>query len=466
MKNVTLSQLKAIPAVASVPDDQLQWLINAGNLVELQEGDRIFDKGEPLDKTYIVLQGSFRICTMQNGKLREVAVFEKNTITGYLPFSRGTTTFGYAECIQKSYVLVVPKSKINEAVKLYYELTESLVHIMTSRVRDYTSLQQQNEKMFALGKLSAGLAHELNNPASAITRGAALLHEQVKHLPRLFKEVAALNIPPEKIDSINGLLISKSQQTDRPVLSMMQRADMEDALASWLEDHDINDFDIAENLTEFAFTPADLDHMNNCTPQPQLTAVLSWMNNYLLEEKMVSDIKESSVRISDLVNSVKTFTHMDRDTDKQLIDIHVGIRNTLTMLNYKLRKSNIQVIEDFDLKLPEVMALPGELNQVWTNIIDNAIDAMEITGNGILNIRTQLDGKFVCVYIKDNGPGIPPEQQSQVFDPFFTTKEMGKGTGLGLDVVNRIIHQHSGTVKVTSEPGNTQFIVCFPIKAN
>ena len=154
---------------------------------------------------------------------------------------------------------------------------------------------------------------------------------------------------------------------------------------------------------------------------------------------------------------------MDRDTDKQPLDVHMGIRNTLTMLNYKLRKGNIQVTENFDLKLPLVKAMAGELNQVWTNIIDNAIDAMEINGSGKLEISTKLDRHFVCVYIKDNGPGIPQEMQSQVFDPFFTTKDMGKGTGLGLDVVNRIIRQHNGTVKVTSEPGNTIFTVCFPL---
>jgi signal transduction histidine kinase len=311
-----------------------------------------------------------------------------------------------------------------------------------------------------------GLAHELNNPASAIARGASSLQGKIKQMPVMFKQTAGLNIAPEKIDSINELLISKTHQTNKPVLSMMDRADQEDELADWLADHDIRDFDIAENFTEFGFTPADLDHMNSCTPAPQLQVVLAWMNNYLLAEKMVSDIKESSQRISELVNSVKTFTHMDRDTDKQLLDIHAGIRNTLTMLNYKIKKGNIQVIEDFDLSLPQVRALAGELNQVWTNIIDNAVDAMEENGSGILEIRTRQEGLFVCVYIKDNGPGIPQEVQSQVFDPFFTTKDMGKGTGLGLDVATRIIRQHNGTVKLTSVPGNTEFTVCFPINDN
>lgn len=466
MTETTLEELKAIPVLQEVPVNQLQWLLDAGETMELQQGERMFEVGEPIDKTSIVLEGRIRMCVVQNGKLRELSVMKEQGITGYLPFSRAKNTPGFGECVKKARIFRIPANKIKEATQIHYELTEALVHTMTSRIRDFTSLQQQNEKMFALGKLSAGLAHELNNPASAIARGASSLQGQVKKLPVIFKDVAALNIAPEKIDTINQILISKTHQTDKPALTMMQRADQEDALADWLGDHGIKDFDIAENFTEFGFTPDDLEHMNSCTPMPQLTVVLEWMNNYLLEEKMISDIRESSQRISELVSSVKTFTHMDRDTDKQLLDIHTGLRNTLTMLNYKLKKGNIKFVENFDATLPLVKAMAGELNQVWTNIIDNAIDAMEVNGSGILEIRTQQDGPFVCVYIKDNGSGIPQEMQSQIFDPFFTTKDMGKGTGLGLDVVTRIIRQHNGTVKVSSEPGNTEFVVCFPINDN
>ena len=460
---LTVAELKAIPALQDVPDDQLQWLIDSGDVSEMQPGELLFDVGDPINTTIIILEGTFRICSMQGGKLRELAVVKKDGITGYLPFSRATNAFGFAECVKAARVFKCSADNMKAGIRLHYELTEALVHTMTSRVRDMTSMQQQNEKMFALGKLSAGLAHELNNPASAISRGASSLQGQVKRLPLLFKDVAALNIAPEKLDTINEILISKTHQTDRPVLSMMQRADQEDELTDWLMDHGIKDYDIAENFTEFGFTAGDLEHMNSCTPSPQLNVVLNWMNNYLLEEKMVSDITESAHRISDLVKSVKTFTHMDRDSSKQLIDIHTGIRNTITMLDYKLKKGKIKVVQHFDNSLPQVMALAGELNQVWTNIIDNAIDAMEPQGEGMLEITTQQDRQFVQVTIKDNGPGIPKEMQSQIFDPFFTTKDMGKGTGLGLDVVTRIVRQHNGSVKATSEPGNTEFEVCFPI---
>lgn len=466
MNNVTLDELKAIPAFKDVPDDQLQWFLDAGETIILEEGERMFQQGDPINKTFIVLEGRIRICALQGGKMREVAVIKEHGITGYLPFSRATNSIGYGECLKPTRIFKCTGEKVREATQLHYELIEALVHIMTSRVREFTSLQQQNEKMFALGKLSAGLAHELNNPAAAITRGAASLTAQIHNLPAMFKAIVSLNMEPGKVDKINELLISRAEQTDRPILSMMAKADREDDLADWLMDHEIKRMEFAENLVDFDFKPGDLDHMNACTPAPQLEIVLAWVNNYLLATKMIADIKESSQRISQLVTSVKTFTHMDRDNDKQLLDIHSGIRNTLTMLDYKFKKGNIKVAEEFDLTLPQVKAMPGELNQVWTNVIDNAIDAMEPSGSGTLTIKTQQDRQFVQVSIRDSGPGIPQEMQSQIFDPFFTTKDMGKGTGLGLDVVTRIIRQHNGSVKVNSVPGNTEFIICFPISDN
>jgi signal transduction histidine kinase len=196
---------------------------------------------------------------------------------------------------------------------------------------------------------------------------------------------------------------------------------------------------------------------------PHLSPVLNWVNNNLVTEKMVTDIQEASQRISDLVGSVKNFTHMDRAQDKQFCDIRVGLRNTLTMLNHKIKKGSVTVTEHFDETLPEVKAFIGELNQVWTNIIDNALDAMEGRPDSTLEIQTERDKEFVKVTITDNGPGIPKEDLDKIFDPFFTTKEIGKGTGLGLDVVARIVKQHHGSIKAKSVPGRTAFIVCFPI---
>ena len=220
---------------------------------------------------------------------------------------------------------------------------------------------------------------------------------------------------------------------------------------------------MVESFVDFNFTVADLENFAGHIPKRFLPPVFGWINTVLVTEKMVEDIQESARRIADLVKSVKTFTHMDRGADKQYADIHIGIRNTLTMLGYRKKKGNITVIEDFDLNLPPVKALIGELNQVWTNLIDNAFDAMEANGKGTLTIKTERDKDFVQVSVIDDGPGIPDDIKSRVFDPFFTTKEMGKGTGMGLEVTQRIVNQHRGSIKIKSEPGHTEFIVCFPI---
>ena len=245
---------------------------------------------------------------------------------------------------------------------------------------------------------------------------------------------------------------------------MMDRSDLEDDMVDWLDDHNItNAPDVAENFVDFGVSIAEVEEFLKHIPETYTDSVINWVNNNLVTEKMVQDIEGASRRIADLVGSVKNFTHMDQGHDKQYADIHDGIKNTLTMLLYKIHKGGIELKKDFDKTLPPVKAMIGELNQVWTNLMDNALDAMEPAGKGILELRTRRDKEFVEVSIIDNGPGIPDNIRSQIFDPFFTTKPIGKGTGLGLDVVTRIVKQHRGSIKVNSVPGRTEFIVCFPI---
>ncbi|MEO6150491.1 MAG: ATP-binding protein [Mucilaginibacter sp.] len=464
MNKITVVQLKNIESLKSVPDNQLQWLTDVGHRQGFEPGEHLFNAGDPINNTFFILDGRFRICMLQNGKIREVADFGPGAITGFLPFSRGVNVIGYGECTQKMVALIVPIEQMKEVGKLHYELTEALVHIMTTRVREVTAVLQQNEKMMALGKLSAGLAHELNNPAAAIVRNTSSLKEQIKHLPDLFKQVAAIQLDMDEIEPVNEFIAEVINRPDKPVLSMMQRADLEDDIIDWLEDHEIDNDAMAETLVDMGFSISDLEKLRDQTSAECIAPVLAWVNNNLVTDKLVTDIEEASRRISDLVGSVKNFTHMDRDGNKQVIDIHTGIANTLKMLGYKFKKGNIELVEEYSANVPKVNAMAGELNQVWTNLIDNAIDAMEVNGKGILKITTKKDGDFVQVKIIDNGPGIPEDIKSKVFDPFFTTKEMGKGTGVGLDVVSRIVRQHNGTVKVRSVPGETEFEVCLPLQ--
>jgi signal transduction histidine kinase len=465
MQTVTAEWLQSNEFFLEVPLDQLQWLIDNSQHVEMSEGNYFFKTGDPVKGAYVVVKGRMRLYVLHNREMIEVTVLTPGDISGHLPFSRGINATVNAKVLEDTTVLLLPTEKFREMISRFYELTAALVHVMTNRVRNYTSMQQQNEKMMALGKLSAGLAHELNNPAAAIVRGSETLVKHLQMEPDLFKDVINVKMEASDVDFITGKLFEILQRTDKPRLTLIQKTELEDELRDFLDDNKVeNSGEIAENFLEYGFTCDDMEHFQQHIPDQYLSPVLGWINTNLVTERMVQDIQEASQRIFRLIQSVKNFTHMDQGKGKELIDIHTGIENTLTMMHYKLKKANIEVVEEYDPKLPKVMALVGELNQVWTNLIDNAVDAMEPQGKGKLVIHTEQDHQFARISIVDNGPGIPEEIKNNIFDPFFTTKGIGKGTGLGLDVVMRIIQgQHHGTVKVNSVPGRTEFVVCLPI---
>lgn len=461
---VTPAWLRQIEELEHVPEEQLQWWIDHSAHYEIEEDDFLFKGGEPLSGTFVIVKGRARIYINQVNSVRIIGNFEEKEVVGFLPFSRGRVPSATAQVATRMQIMNFPVEKMKELIVNHYELTEALVHVMTSRVRDFTTMQQQNEKMMALGKLSAGLAHELNNPASAIVRGSTSLLKHLKLVPETFKQVISIRMSEEQVDAVNNIMFGVLARSTKPALTMMERSNLEDDLADCLDNLGVkNHYEVAENFIEFGFTCQDVEDIAALVPKEYRSPVFNWINNNLVTEKMVNDIQESSQRIEKLVGAVKNFTHMDRDHGKEFSDIHSGIRNTLTMLGYKLKKGSIQLVEHYDTNLPPVKAFVGELNQVWTNLIDNAIDAMEVNNSGKLEVTTKREKDSVVVTIADNGPGIPDEIKTRIFDPFFTTKETGKGTGLGLDVVSRIVRQHGGTIKVDSEVGNTVFNVCFPI---
>ena len=465
-QTVTAEWLRSIEVLAEVPPDQLQWMIDNSQCTTLAEGEQLLRPGEPIDGTIILVKGKVRFYLVQKNEVREVSIMLPKDIGGALPFSRATKATVNSKVIEQATIMTLPSAKFREMVARHYELTGALVHVMSDRVRNFTSLQQQNEKMMALGKLSAGLAHELNNPAAAIVRGSESLVKHLQLEPESFKDVINVRMEASDVDFVQQKLFEILARKEKPRLTLIQRTELEDDLRDFLDQYKVECSDeIAENFLEYGFTCDDMEQFEQHIPSQFLSPVLNWINTNLVTERMVQDIQEASQRIFGLIQSVKNFTHMDQGKGKELIDIHTGIANTLTMMQYKLKKANVEVVEEFGDGLPKIMALVGELNQVWTNLIDNAVDAMEEQGKGKLTIRTEKDHEFVKVSVTDNGPGIPESIRSNIFDPFFTTKGIGKGTGLGLDVVMRIVKlQHHGSVKVNSVPGRTEFIVCLPIQ--
>jgi signal transduction histidine kinase len=421
-------------------------------------------QGQPLAGPHFIISGKLVLYIIQSGRRRELTTPTAGEITGYLPYSRGVVATANSQAVGEVQVLSFPTDRIREMIKDQFELTQALVHVMSNRVREFTAFQQQNEKMMALGKLSAGLAHELNNPASAIVRDSASLLAHLQMQPDTFKKVISIQMTAAQVDAVNTELF-RLLAIDAPgELTLKEKTRREEEIIDWLDDRNVeNSYEMAENFVEFGFMTDDLEALCSHIPTAYCSPVFNWINNLLTTERMVQDIQESSRRIADLVNSVKTFTHMDRGFEKQRTDIRIGIKNTIMLLKHRLKKGNIELVKEFDESLPEVNAMVGELNQVWTNLIDNALDAMEPNGKGRLTIRSYRDRHFAKVTITDDGPGIPDDVKTRIFDPFFTTKEVGKGTGMGLEVVQRIVRQHNGSIKVDSQPGKTEFTVCFPI---
>jgi signal transduction histidine kinase len=458
-----LSALQNNPTLKEVPIEQLEWLLARGEVIEYGEGDTLFEPGALIEYMFINLKGVVQIYNFQAGQRRDVFVIEPNDITGALPYSRGRTANAFAAAIEPCIIFRLHRDLFPEMTRLHYELTSVLVHEMTDRVREMGKIQQLNEKMMSLGKLSAGLAHELNNPASAIVRSSSALKTHLAHTPDKFKKVMAIEATDRQVDEVNQVMFERIQAGQNHSFSLMERSKLEDELLDWLEDHGVGDaFDLAPVLMEFGFKPSHLEQLEQILQGKHLDPVIHWICNNLVTEKIVTEIQEASQRIGHLVDSIKSYTHMDRGNTKSLVHIEEGLRNTLVLLNHKLKEKNIELRFHIPEDLPEISIFVGELNQVWTNLIDNAIDAM--SHSGVLEIVCSVNHKWLKTSIIDNGTGIPPEIIETIFDPFVTTKEIGKGTGLGLDIVRKIISAHQGEITVQSKPGRTEFVVCLPLE--
>ncbi|MBC8151394.1 MAG: GHKL domain-containing protein [Bacteroidetes bacterium] len=457
-----LSDLQKFPVFDAVPIDQLQWLADRLEPVDYATEAVISKVGDPIDHLILVRAGHVYI---QNGA-DAVAEFNQYDMLGVLPFSRLKQVTNPTIARAGTQTLTLHRNHFRELTG-YYELTEAFVQRMTSRVRDYTQRIQQEDKLASLGRMSAGLAHELNNPVAAVVRSADALRQHLRATPERFKEVMTIQMPPDQVDLVNRILFEKIAQKPA-LLSFLERSSLEDDLTDWLDDHGVPPgFDFTEPLVNAGFSTDDLDALIAYTGPENLTPVLGWMVNNLITEKLVVEIADASDRIGSLVGAIKSYTHMDRGTGKTDIQLREGIYSTLTLLNHKLKAKHIAATVSIADGLPVICGWPGELNQVWTNLIDNAVDAM--ADGGKLEITAELDkrsdtSEFVLTRVVDNGSGIPEAIASKIFDPFFTTKGIGQGTGLGLDIVKGIVKRHNGSISVKSEPGRTEFAVCLPVQ--
>ncbi|MFK8163105.1 MAG: ATP-binding protein [Lewinella sp.] len=460
-----LTQLRAYNIFENVADEALQWLIDKSDYYCLEKDEHLFKTGEEANYMQIVLTGSFLISRSNEGRKKEVGVWNAPYVTGVLPFSRMTHTGGDGTSLEPSTLIQLPKGCFTEMVNVSYPMTQALVAVMTERVRDFQQMRLMDEKLMALGKMSAGLAHELNNPASAMVRSSQELHKHLVNTPERFKEVVMMRVDANQVDAVNKVLFERiAAHVDTQDLSLMEREERTDDLTDWFEDHNIEEAEEAiEIFVDWDFRPEHLDLIAEVLPEAALAPVMWWLETSLTTEGLVDEIQTASSRIAELVSSIKTYSHMDNDPSMEYVDIHKGLASTLTMLKFRFKKKRVALEKTSDVNLPHIKALEGELNQVWTNLISNALEALPDDGNGKITIRSYQQRNNLCLEFEDNGTGIPKDIQSRVFDPFFTTKGIGEGTGMGLDIVKRVLKRHGGDISVESEPGRTCFLVCFPL---
>jgi signal transduction histidine kinase len=454
----TPAELSRVPAFADLPDDQIRWFLSQSKEVNLTAGEVYAKQGDLPDAMFVLLEGEFEWRGEFNGETIVMAL-KVGDVTGALPFSRMKQYTVSGRSVSGGRILRFPALLFPELTQKMPELVKRLVGIMTDRVREATRIEQQRDRLASLGKLSAGLAHELNNPAAAAKRAAAQLRATLYRIKEASHQLGSRELTPTQKAEIEKLESSFTRQ-DGPPPDALTISDLEDQIDSLLRSHGQNDlWQLSAELAERGIKPEALESLFENLDAGTARAALVRIAASVEIASLLNEIESSTARISDLVRAIKEYTYMDQ-SPVQNVDVVKSLETTLTILHHKLKRG-VTVEREYQPVPFLVNSFGSELNQVWTNLIDNAIDAMN--GTGELRVRTFRDDGCVVVEIADNGPGISPEIQTHIFEPFFTTKGVGEGTGLGLDTVQRIVRKHRGNVQVNSKPGDTRFQVRLPL---
>jgi signal transduction histidine kinase len=456
-------RLTAHRLLSAAPQGELTWLASHGSLRRCVAGDMLAPKSQPTVEMFVVLTGGIvqYLDGSTTGGRRKFMEWRAGEVTGLLPYSRMAAPPGDSVIEEPTELLVIQRASFPELIRECPTVTTMLVHQMLDRGRQFASSHFQDEKMISLGRLAAGLAHELNNPASAAARSASLLASSLTELRQASRRLAALQLSDAQRALVDAF--SERWANVRPAIaaSPIERADREDEVCAWLESHGAGESaGGGAALADVGVTRAVLDEFGAAFDSETIDAVLGWVAADITTRSLAAELERSASRIHDLVSAVKRFTYMDRATAAEPASVADGITDTLTVLAAKTRAKSITVAVDVPANLPLVPAFGGELNQVWANLIDNALDAVAPSGH--VTIQAHASGASVVVRVIDDGHGIPAEITHRVFDAFFTTKPIGQATGLGLDVTRRIVRRHDGQIEFDSRPGHTEFRVILP----
>ncbi|MCZ4617427.1 ATP-binding protein [Rhodococcus qingshengii] len=458
--------LRTLFLFEKLTDDQLESLCQAGHITEIDRG-QVYLEGEPATCFYVLIEGEVVLSKLSGGEDIEI---NRSTQRGV--YSGGWTAYlgdrvpqvyaGSMRVTTPSTFFVLDADKFGNAMREWFPMAVHLLEGVFFGKKNTQQIIDQRERLLALGSLSAGLTHELNNPAAAAVRATASLRERVAGMRHKLGMVASGTYDRDALVTLMRLQEEVAEVVAKaPTLTPLEASDREDSLGEWFEDHSIREgWDLAPTFVQAGLDTAWLENVAAAVDESVLEGAIRWLNYTIESELLMNEIADSTTRISTLVGAAKQYSQMDR-APFQTIDVHELLDSTLIMLGQKIG-SGIEVVKEYDLALPPIDAYSAELNQVWTNLIDNAVSAMD--GSGTLTVRTSRDGDRVCIEICDTGAGIPDDVIDRIFEPFFTTKPVGEGTGLGLDISWRIVvGKHRGELRVTSEPGNTRFRVLLPI---
>ena len=452
-----LDRLRAHRTVGSVPRQELEWLVAHGHELKLQPGDILTPSTGPVQGLYVVLDGHLLIRVDSGAGPRIVMEWHGGDVTGILPYSRIRKPPGGVVAEEPTTILAIDADLVPRVIRECPDLTAVLVHAMLDRARVFRSSELLDEKMSSLGRLAAGLAHELNNPASAVSRSAKTLLEKVADLETATRRFCGLNLSEGQCEAISTL--RQAHSPGRARFPALELSDRTEALDAWFGQYHVDAVDPAP-LAESGFTPEDMDVLRRTVGDANVEPVVAQVSASLAVQQLVGEIDTAATRIHTLVAAVKGFTYVNQQATLQPIAIGRGLADTITVLRSKARIQKVEIDLRVPDDLPPVVGYGGELNQVWANLVDNAIDAAP--GGQVRLEASAADGNVV-VRVTDNGKGIPADVLSRIFDPFFTTKEVGQGTGLGLDIARRIVHRHRGAIDVNSGPDGTEFRVTLPI---
>ena len=459
-----VDRLEALPTLEPVPRAEWEWLAAHGTIESLEAGTVVAPPGVRMEKLYLILSGHVAVSVDRGTGPRQVTEWRAGEVTGRIPYSRmGVTGPGRTNRVEAaSEMLAIHERDFTEMAHRCPAFTAYCVHEMIDRARSFSASDLQDEKMVSLGKLAAGLAHELNNPAAAAVRAVRQLLAGLAEAERASRALGAGGVTADVLDAIDEVRAVCLAAPAGTVLSPLQQADREDAIAGWLARHRLDE-SLASPLADTAASMEALDQLANAVPGEVLEAALRWVAAGCATHSLAMEIRDASTRIVDLVAAVKRFTYMDSQTGPEPVQLEPGLRDTIRVMASKAKSKGIAVTVSVEPGVPPVRATGSELNQVWMNLLDNALDAAPKDGTVAVDVRRELDR--VAVRVTDNGSGIPEAVGARIFDAFFTTKPPGQGTGLGLDIASRLVRRYRGEITFESRPGQTTFCVRLPVEA-